>query len=67
MKKFFKLLLINFAKALMIVIFIAIYAVPMHYVATSGFDSDKIGLFLFVWIVIWIVLIITIYQYLKNK
>lgn len=45
MKKFFKLLLINFAKAIMTVTILAIYAIPMHYVATSNFDADKIGLF----------------------
>lgn len=67
MKKFFKLLLINFGKAIIIVSIIAIYAIPMHYVATSNSDADKIGLFLFTWVVIWIVLAITIFQCIKNK
>lgn len=67
MKKFFKLLLINFAKAIMAVTILAIYAIPMNYVATSNFDADKIGLFLFAWLVIWIVLLITVFQCIKNK
>lgn len=67
MKEFFKLLLANFVKAIIIISVIAIYVVPMYYIVTSGINPYKIGLFLFIWFVIWVVLSITVFQCTKNK
>lgn len=67
MKEFFRLLLANFVKAIIIISVIAIYVVPMYYIVTSGINPYKIGLFLFIWLVIWIVLLITVLQCIKTK
>lgn len=67
MRKFFKMLLINFIKAIIMLIILSIYAVPMFYVVKSNWSTSEIGLFLLSWVITWIVILITAFQYFWKK
>lgn len=65
-KKFIKLLITNIGWALLLIAIIAIYLIPLYYIVTSYIDHIIKGLLMFTWVVLWIILLITYYQYTKK-
>lgn len=68
MKEFFRLLLTNFIKAIIIITVAACYFVPLIYVIViSDMRDYKKVIFAFVWFVAWAILSITAVQYLRKN
>lgn len=67
MKTLIKLFFINICKAIIFIAILAIYVIPLHYVTTSNMDHTLKGSLMFTWVVLWIVMAITFYQYHCKK
>lgn len=67
MKTLIRLFFINLGKAILFIVILAVYIVPLHYIVNSYIDYLIKGLLMFTWVVLWIVIAITVYQYLNKK
>lgn len=67
MKTLIRLFFINIGKAILFIVILAVYIIPLHYIVTSYIDYLIKGLLMFIWVVLWIVMAITVYQYLNKK
>lgn len=67
MKTLIRLFFINIGKAILFIVILAVYIIPLHYIVTSYIDYLIKGLLMFTWVVLLIVMAITVYQYLNKK
>lgn len=65
-KLFFKMLITNMAKALVFIAVLAVYIMPLYCIATS-FNVHLAAPLIFIWVVLWIVILITFYQYYSKR
>lgn len=66
-KSFFKLFITNIGKAIILIAIFAVYAIPLSYIVTSNMGHTLKGSLMFTWVVLWIVMLITYYQYSCKK
>lgn len=67
MKTLIKLFFLNVCKALLIIAILAVYLIPLSYIVTSHVDHLTKGLLMFLWLVLWIIILVTAYQYFYKK